>query len=92
MNRFEDTRLTGVAGYRACTSPCCKNDPGILATVRDEGGYLIERHTEQFNIVAGTPNMSRLEKWESAGRPEFVPFPLPSGNHGGSWRRNGITA
>lgn len=91
-NRFADRLLTKVEGYRACPSPCCWEDGGTLALVRDEGGYLRERHTDAFLIVAGEPNLTRLEKWEDEGRPEIVPFPLPSNNHGGSWRRNGIPA
>ena len=91
-NRFADPLLTSVEGYRACTSCCCWDGGGTLVLVRDEGGYLRERHTDAFTIVAGTPNLTRLEKWEAQGRPEFKPFPLPTNQHGGSWRRNGIPA
>lgn len=74
MNRFADPILTKVEGYRACPSPC----GGTLALVRDEGGYLRETHTQDLHIVTGEPNLSRLEKWIADGRPEIVPFPLPS--------------
>lgn len=78
MNRFADPILTKVEGFWACTSPCCKTNGGTKVLVRDEAGYLRETHTQHLQIVAGAPNLSRLEKWIADGRPEIVPFPLPS--------------
>lgn len=73
MNRFHDPRYTGVYEYRTCTSPCCAKTPRTVVTIRDEDGHLIEGvHAEHLNIVAGAPNMSRMEKWEAAGRPDLI--------------------
>jgi hypothetical protein len=84
MNRFSDPLLTRVESYRT------GHNGELIVTVRDEGGYLHDRVAADTMIVAGEPNPSRLEKWNAAGRPEIKSFPLPSNNHGGSWRRTGI--
>lgn len=91
-NRFANPLLTKVEGYRTCPHTCCATTGGTLTLVRDEGGYLREAHTGHLRVVAGSPNLSRLEKYNADGRPAIKPFPLPASNHGGSWRRNGIPA
>lgn len=84
MNRIEESSLTGVVDYRVTPHGAW------IVTCRDEAGYLRDRLVSDVRIVAGGPNLSRLERWEADGRPEIKPFPLPSNNHGGSWRRTGI--
>lgn len=72
MNRIEESQLIEVVGYHVTPHGAW------IATCRDEGGYLRDRLVSDVRIVAGGPNLSRLERWEADGRPEIKPFPLPS--------------